>query len=176
MMRVELMPHPETPCPALDSLHVEAARLADGGLCLTYRLAGDIDALVIPTTGLGARRDGLWRHTCCEAFVMADAGPGYREFNFAPSGDWQAYDFSAYRQGGRLEPATAARIEVERVPSQVVLRATLAPESLPSGETLRLGLTAVIESRDGRLAYWALRHVPGKPDFHHTGTFTLDLT
>jgi hypothetical protein len=42
--------------------------------------------------------------------------------------------------------------------------------------TLHLGFTAVIEDRDGRLSYWALRHPPGKPDFHHADSFALKLS
>jgi len=40
---------------------------------------------------------------------------------------------------------------------------------------LRLALAAVIEEKDGRLGYWALRHPPGKPDFHHPEGYTLEL-
>ena len=38
-----------------------------------------------------------------------------------------------------------------------------------------LGLSAVIEEHDGTLSYWALRHAPGKPDFHHRDAFALEL-
>jgi hypothetical protein len=27
----------------------------------------------------------------------------------------------------------------------------------------------------GALSYWALRHPPGKPDFHHPAGFALEL-
>lgn len=175
MKHVELLPHPDTPGTPLDSLRIEVARRADGGLGLTYRLAGDLDALAIPALALRTRREGLWRHTCCEAFLMADAGPGYREFNFSPSGDWQAYAFDAYRAGGLLEPAVRPRIEVAREPHQLILRVALAAATLPTGRALRLGLCAVIETRAGAIAYWALRHMPGKPDFHQPDTFALEL-
>jgi hypothetical protein len=33
----------------------------------------------------------------------------------------------------------------------------------------------VIEEIDGALSYWALRHAPGKPDFHHRDAFALEL-
>ena len=44
-----------------------------------------------------------------------------------------------------------------------------------TGEALQLGLAAVIESADGALSYWALRHPPGEPDFHHRDAFALAL-
>jgi hypothetical protein len=46
---------------------------------------------------------------------------------------------------------------------------------LPAGRTARLGLSAVIETRAGAIAYWALRHEPGKPDFHWADAFVVRL-
>jgi hypothetical protein len=42
-------------------------------------------------------------------------------------------------------------------------------------EKVVLGLSAVIEDESGALSYWALRHVPGKPDFHHPQAFAMEL-
>lgn len=39
----------------------------------------------------------------------------------------------------------------------------------------RLGLSAVIEEKGGALSYWALRHAPGRPDFHHPRAFVRRL-
>jgi hypothetical protein len=36
---------------------------------------------------------------------------------------------------------------------------------------MRVGLTAVVESTDGRLTYWALAHPSPAPDFHHADGF-----
>jgi len=44
------------------------------------------------------------------------------------------------------------------------------------GLDLKLALSAVVEDDSGRLAYWALKHAPGKPDFHHPDGFVLELT
>jgi hypothetical protein len=38
-----------------------------------------------------------------------------------------------------------------------------------------LALSAVIEEKDGTKSYWALKHPPGKPDFHHRDCFALTL-
>ena len=40
---------------------------------------------------------------------------------------------------------------------------------------LRLGLCAVIEEESGVLSYWALKHRPGRPDFHHPDGFVLEI-
>jgi hypothetical protein len=36
-------------------------------------------------------------------------------------------------------------------------------------------LAAVIEDENGGLSYWALRHPPGKPDFHHPNAFAMTI-
>ncbi len=45
------------------------------------------------------------------------------------------------------------------------------PELLP----VSIALSAVIEETDGTKSYWALRHPPGPPDFHHPDCFALTL-
>jgi hypothetical protein len=45
----------------------------------------------------------------------------------------------------------------------------------PLDRRFRFGLSVVIEERDGRCSYWALKHPPGKPDFHHPGGFLLEI-
>ena len=37
------------------------------------------------------------------------------------------------------------------------------------------GLSAVIETIDGAISYWALAHPAEKPDFHHPDSFVLTL-
>jgi len=46
---------------------------------------------------------------------------------------------------------------------------------LPTDQPWKLGLSAVIEERNGRKSYWALRHPAGQPDFHHPDCFALEL-
>ncbi|MEW6678618.1 MAG: DOMON-like domain-containing protein [Pseudomonadota bacterium] len=175
MPTLKLLPHPDYPAPAVTALEVEAAFTHDGGLSLAYLLTADLAQLRIPESVQPARADGLWRHTCLEVFVQADRGPGYREFNFSPSGQWQAYVFTAYRDGGLLESVPAPSMSRDDAPGRLVLTCTLPAAALPGGGQLRLGLTAVLEDADGSLSYWSLRHPPGKPDFHHTHGFALTL-
>lgn len=164
---------------------------ADGGaasaLTIVATLVGDADALVVrytlsaaldtlrvpPPAPAPARRDGLWQHTCFELFV-ADADGPYHEFNFSPAGDWQAYRFAAYRRQGGPQPDAAPRIDVMRGPTGLTLEACVPRAALPS-RPAKASLTAVIEDATGALSYWALRHPPGRPDFHHSAGFTVDL-
>jgi hypothetical protein len=41
--------------------------------------------------------------------------------------------------------------------------------------TGRIGLSAVIEEKNGMKSYWALAHPAGKPDFHHPACFAAEL-
>lgn len=175
-MNAELLRHPKTDCPAAAGIGVDLSWHSDGRLELVYTLAGDLAGLRIPAPGASGRRDGLWRHTCFEAFVMAEDGPAYREFNFSPSGEWAAYCFAGYREDGAdlamAAPALACRQEAGRLE----LTAQLPAAALPAGARLRLGLSAVIEDTEGKIGYWALHHPPGRPDFHHTYAFALLLS
>jgi hypothetical protein len=142
---------------------------------LTFSLLGDISALRIPESRSPRRADDLWQHTCFEVFVMAGEGPEYREFNFSPSGEWAAYGFQSYRNGGVLENELSPGIVVRKATDKLELAAEISQGHLPPGRVLRLGLSAMVEDVDGILSYWALRHPSGKPDFHHADAFDLQL-
>jgi len=173
MRALKLIPHPETPQPHVTGIEVTATLTTTGALALAYTLSADPRQIRIPDATAPSRANDLWRHTCFEAFIQDDDAPAYREFNFSPSGQWQAYAFTDYRQGGLLEPVPAPILERKASANPFTLTCLLPAEALPKGRRLRLGLTAVIEAADGALSYWSLRHPPGKPDFHHTHTFAL---
>jgi hypothetical protein len=170
-----LKPHPGSTPGGIDAIQVTLACLVASELKLTFVLSGDISKLRIPAPTAATRADGLWQHTCCEAFIRGEGSPAYVEFNFSPSGQWQAYGFTDYRLGGLLEPATDPQIECSVEPGRLTLTATLQSADLPAGNTLHIGLAAVLESVGGDMAYWALQHAIGKPDFHHPDTFALDI-
>ena len=167
--------HPQDPSPSIREIDVLVAQVETGSLMLTFRLAGDVSALNIPECASPGRADNLWQHTCFEVFVMQGEGPEYREFNLSPSGEWAVYDFRGYRNGGVLEDEFTPGIVVQRTKDRLELTAEISRGLLPHGRPLKLGLSAVIEDVDAILSYWALRHTAGKPDFHHTDAFTLQL-
>lgn len=175
-MHLHLRPHPASPCPEIAACEVELTHLDDGGLHLRFSLHGRIARLRVPAPRPAARRDGLWAHTCCEAFIAAPGFPAYREFNLAPSGEWAIYDFSDYR--ARLPdpaPLSAPQILLQADDTRLTLEAVLAADSLPAGAALQIGLSTVVETTDGGLSYWALRHPAERPDFHHRDAFSLTL-
>ena len=167
--------HPHTACQAVQGIDVAVARATDGMLTLAFTLAADLRALRIPETQSTRRVDGLWRHTCFEAFVMAEEGPGYREFNFSPSGEWAVYGFRGYRDGGAVDIEQVPEVAVRWTADRLELDAELCRDILPQGSPLRLGLSAVVEDINGVLSYWALQNPPGKPDFHHSDSFAMQL-
>lgn len=167
---IDLVPHPQSRAGAVRGIHAEAARTADGGLALRYRIEGDLERLRIPSPSAPAPGERLWEHSCCEAFVASAGAVDYREFNFSPSGAWAAYAFRSYRQGEPWRVADPG-IDVRRSGQALELRARVpAPP-----RKLSVALCAVIEDCDGVLSYWALHHPAGKPDFHRRDGFALEL-
>ncbi len=144
-------------------------------LTLTYSLEGDVSRMRLPSPCPARRADGLWRHTCFEAFVALDAEPAYLELNFSPSGEWASYAFSAYREGMAAADTGAPTIAVERGASGVTMNAAICLTELRGGAPARVALAAVVEETSGDLSYWALEHPPGKPDFHHARGFALQI-
>lgn len=151
-------------------------RAGDTALALSFFLRGDLAALRIPLSGPPRRADRLWQHTCFEAFVRAGDEAAYHEFNLAPSGEWAAYRFQWYRQAARgTGPGPTPEIKVSSSGQLLQLEAVVPLDSavFPAGAPLRLGLSAVLEGKDGSLSYWALKHPPGKADFHHADAFAI---
>ncbi|WP_374088758.1 DOMON-like domain-containing protein [Methylomicrobium lacus] len=178
MPNLNLLCHPDTPSPAIDSLQVELERCAGNAILLHYRLTGDLSRILIPAPKPAAETDGLWQHTCFELFVAKTGTPAYYEFNFSPSGQWAAYAFGAYRQ---RRPWTLCRppvLALTQTRNELMLTAKIAAPELPFDggvDSLQLGLSAVVESTTGDLSYWALRHPGDRPDFHDRAGFVCRL-
>jgi hypothetical protein len=184
---IPLLAHPHTPGEAVRRLAAQAEAARPDSLRFLYLLEAELEHIRIPApVAEGGRADQLWAHTCFEAFVAFDESPHYLELNFSPSGQWAAYRFESYRQG--MAPAAlpaAPRIALRRNASGLELQAEVSLSGTPeapnsSGKSsadrrLRISLSAVVEDLEGRLSYWALRHPPGRPDFHHPCTVSLAL-
>ena len=174
-----LLRHPSMGCEAVRTLDVSLYAFDAERIVLRYVLEGDLEYLIIPSEGAARRAHELWLHTCFEAFLGAVGLPGYHEFNFAPSRAWAMYRFSAPRQGmAVVTDARAPHLAMQRTAAGITLEATifwrdLIPQIPPP--RLRIAMAAVVEDEGGRLSYWALQHPPGRPDFHHPDSFTLEL-
>jgi len=177
---VELIRHPgSASAGVIDRVSVEISSASEGGLRLRYFVDGDVRRVVVPPPVPSQATEGLWRHTCFEAFVAGQGSTAYCEFNFSPSGEWAMYGFTRYREGmaplaRALPPRVLASVADDRLAVEAIVpRETLL--GLPGGAMLRLGLAAVIERSDGGLSYWALAHPGDRPDFHDPDGFVLEL-
>ena len=175
--------HPATPAPMVRALEARAAFNPDGSLTLAYRLWGDTVRLAIPQPQPPTAKDSLWEHTCFEAFVGLDGEENYREFNFSPSGQWAAFDFTAYRQRSAEDPVIdTPLISTRLTDGRLELEAVVKLHDLPkatSGNSWSVGLSAVVETVDtvdGSHSYWALNHPSPRPDFHHAAGFLARFT
>jgi len=180
------------------------ASCSSAGLQLLYRLVwSPADCtVVVPQRQAGdssrpQRCDGLWQHTCFEAFVGVIGSDAYWEFNLAPSADWNVYRFGGYRSaqtpevaydqlpltvtGPRAAPPVAdCRLEAPGALLELELCCPLLAPWLSGWQggaspALELGLTAVLEGRDRELSYWALQHPGAEPDFHDRRGWLLRL-
>jgi hypothetical protein len=177
--RSVLLAHPDSAGAAVAAIAVEAHLISPGQLVCRYALQGDTARVRLPQAPRAARADGLWRHTCFELFVAPAGAAVYYEFNFSPALAWAAYRFEDYRRGMTPVPLTQApRLQGRGGPAGLELAVTLdlaELADLAAAQRLQLALAAVVEDDAGHLAYWALRHAPGKPDFHHREGFALEL-
>ena len=179
-LTADLRLHPRSPCQAIRRFEIDIGTAPGPGLLqFRFRIDGDIGRLVLPSADFARRSDGLWQHTCFEAFLRPDASDSYHEFNFAPSGAWAAYRFGARRSDRSLPelPAPLVRFHTDR--DRCDLSADIPLSALPdlaAAGILHAGMAAVVETDDGYLSYWALAHGGERPDFHDPATFTLRVT
>jgi hypothetical protein len=183
---LSLLPHPDFRSEVVRHIAASAEPAGPDSLRLQYVLQADLRRLRIPEAMAGAgRAEKLWAHTCFEAFVGLPDSPRYLELNFSPSGQWAAYGFDSYREGMAPVPGPAPRLALRlseerlELDAEVSLGGSLSPPGrgpqAPGLRRLRIALSTVVEDREGRLSYFALRHPPGRPDFHHPESFSLAL-
>lgn len=155
--------------------------VASTQLTVVFEVTGQ-EAILWPS-GVVGRRDELWKSTCLECFVGASGEKAYVEWNFSPSGAWQAYEFQDYREGRVDAKVEAPTFEVIR-PKLADATGDLAfrfeidlelPKSFHA-KTLEVSLTAVVlEVGEEAPFYWALYHTGEKPDFHARSSFSFLL-
>lgn len=177
-MQFELVPHPTTaPAGRPFKVWANVDHVASFGAVATtniwFGVGAPADRFVIPRLTEPWRADELWTTTCFEAFLRPAGAQSYREWNFAPCGNWAAYDFQGYREGmERAETGPPPYIRMEDNFTWWAVGATIAADA---GQHYDLGLSAVLEEKDGTKSYWALAHPAEKPDFHHADCFAAQL-
>jgi hypothetical protein len=177
-VQLNLIPHPATPpgdppFKVWATVDYAAAFGATATANIWFGIGAPAQRFVIPE-GEPCRADDLWQTTCFEAFLRTADSAEYREWNFAPNGQWAAYDFSGYREkSGDAEIVSAPYVRMEDNFTWWALGATFA---LEAGVHWQLGLSAILEEKDGTKSYWAIAHPEGdKPDFHDPACFAARL-
>lgn len=175
MAHYALVPHRDFPSSAIQSIAVEASRGSAGRLELGYRASGAVERVRWPDWKGVEPADGLWEHSCFEAFVGTAGNPAYAELNFSTSGQWGAYAFTGYRQGmARIDNVLVGGGRTFGDGIVEVRRTVDLPDWVDVG-TWALGLSAVIETLNDEKSYWALAHPEGAPDFHNAICFAARL-
>lgn len=179
VMQLILRPHPAAP-PGDPELKVwvnvehAAALGATASTNMWFGVGASASRFVIPKPAVEpGRADDLWTTTCFEAFLRPVGDEAYREWNFAPSGEWAAYDFAGFREDRTDAEVPPPYIRVEDNMTWWALGATIAVDAETQWQ---LGLSAVLEEKDGTKSFWALAHAnPDKPDFHDAACFIAHL-
>ena len=173
-MQTSLWPHPAFGSLGLDDIEAQLERPSPSLLRLRYTVIGNIAAIVVPPPAAPLRAERLWESTCFELFLRREGEEGYLELNFAPSGEWAAYAFRAYR-AGMVQAAMPGPPEIRTAVSGDRLEVEVAVSPWLDEGPYAANLTAVIESRTGDRSFWAASHAGGEPDFHHPSCFIGQL-
>jgi|SRR5579884_1085091 len=179
-MQLNLVPHPRTP-PSGPDFKVWANIDHAGALGVVastniwFGVGASANRFVVPAAAEEPRRaEDLWKTSCFEVFLQVPGEAAYREWNFAPSGDWAAYDFASHREGRHDADVAPPYIRLEDNLTWWAVGATIAVHAVVPW---MLGVSAILEERDGTKSYWALAHPDGdKPDFHDQVCFAAQLS
>jgi len=147
-------------------------------LTILYELSGPLDNLAItPTADNPTRMERLWEKTCFELFLKFGDSDPYWEFNLSPSGDWNVYRFSAYREGMQEERAfidLPFSLQTGQDRLGVDLNVNIE-KILQQDITVNAAVSAVLKSKSGDISFWALTHKSISPDFHSSEGFLIEL-
>ena len=148
-------------------------------LTLHYLLTGSREEVLLPPASLRPKRKAeLWKATCFEFFLAIKDLQGYWEFNMSPSGDWNVYRMDAYRRIGFREERALSQLpfEVKKESGGYSLEVSIDLSTMiPLEQGLQMGVTAIIQTKDGYETYWALAHPAPYADFHLRESFILSL-
>lgn len=170
METFDLVAHPAHPPIGLRKVTARVLSRDANWCVLRWKVEGAA-GVIVPVFAGNARTDGLWQATCFELFVAT--GAGYCEFNFSPSEQWAAYDFSGYREGMAERAMARAPVITPRRGGDVLFCDVALPVSGPVALLpdlpWRYGLTAVIVEAGAKScvkSFWASVHAREVPDFH----------
>jgi hypothetical protein len=143
-------------------------------LQIQYNIQGDTQSILWPQTANSPnRRFALWEQTCLEFFIAQPDAKPYWEVNLSPSGDWNVYYLSDYRQD-LTEVAVYNSLPIATNGLSLSASLDLSP-IVPLAAPIQLSITAVIQTQNTDYSYWAIAHTGQEPDFHRRESFVLRL-
>jgi hypothetical protein len=174
-----LIPYPAR---VLPKIHIMGGiNRAQNRLSIRYVVNGEIENILLPALANPTRKHDLWKATCFEFFAAIKEQPGYWEFNLSPSSDWNVYAMDAYRQVNMREEIAFPQLpfEFKKTSEQYSLNISIDLNSILQPEqSLQIGITTIIQNKDGTESHWALAH-PGAPtaqaDFYLRESFVIEL-
>jgi len=146
-------------------------------LKIQYRVSGeDVLRILWPEDSSQPEiKDDLWRSTCFEMFMATKFDPGYLEYNFSPSRDWAMFAFTKYRDRKEFGDMPDLHIRNGCIDSKILTEVSFIIDSEYQDKHLDVGMSAIIETVEGDIFYYALAHDGNSPDFHIRNTFMIDI-
>ena len=148
-------------------------------LSIHFALTGNIENLTCSEPSAHpTRKDELWKSTCFEFFIASPNQPEYWEFNISPSGDWNIYHMDTYRRVGFRGETLIQQLpfSVQKETGCISVDATIDLSPIIQTEnTIQVGITSIIQTKDGYETYWALTHPNPQADFHLRESFMIEL-
>lgn len=121
----------------------------------------------------------LWEKTCLEFFIKNAKGE-YYEFNIAPNLDWNCFYFPS-KGSPLVEHPMNEPLEFKAHSNSDMfeLEVTAGKKNFHTlfwqANQMSVGISSVIENKDGQISYWALEHCDSRPNFHHFDSFVVKL-
>ena len=147
-------------------------------LTIKYKLLGNLTELVIPPlASTPIRKNELWQSTCFEFFLGISNSSHYWEFNLSPTGDWNVYRFTNYRENVQEEMAfSSLSFNLQKQSNSLILNVELdLNKIIQIDQDLDIAITSVIKSKNNKVTYWALTHCGSQADFHQRDSFIIQL-
>ena len=171
-----LISYPAPNPPAIEITGI-ATRQEDH-LSIHYDVRGDVEIIHFPAFATPARKDDLWKATCFEFFLTIPDLPEYWEFNMSPSSEWNVYRMDAYRRIGFREETAISQLPFDFRKDNNGYTFDVSVDMSPiiqSEQNIQIGITAIIQTKDGDETYWALVHPGKQADFHLRESFILEI-
>ncbi len=148
---------------------------------ISYKLQGALSNIDL---GEGnphhARVMKLWEKSCFELFIK-NADNSYIEFNFSPEFEFNCFYFAglgdALCEYSRMD---SVKIDILLSLDVFHLIAEIDKKKFPESffmnkGHLKVGITSVIQDKNGSISYWALSHHDTRPNFHDFKSFKANL-